>query len=252
MEFPVPFGLLAQGTGFEDWANILVVAVMAVLWLLGALAKTISKKASLPKEPNRADAPKGQRRSGETWQERLARKAEEMQRRIEEEAGLREPSQPSRPARPTPRRSPQAPGGKIVVRSDSKGGSVMVYEPPPQPQPATNREHQAARQREAQQAVAAAGQYAAKQMPSVEKPIGISAPKLEPVIEDLSHVMAESPKPPDPSESPRKPARESAGFEVAAVIDYSDPDALKKAVLHYEILGKPLGLRDTPDQTSLF
>jgi hypothetical protein len=28
------------------------------------------------------------------------------------------------------------------------------------------------------------------------------------------------------------------------VVDYGDPDALKKAILQYEILGKPLALRD--------
>jgi hypothetical protein len=42
------------------------------------------------------------------------------------------------------------------------------------------------------------------------------------------------------------------GLVDAAVIDYSDPDALKKAILHYEILGKPLALRDESAQGSAF
>jgi hypothetical protein len=47
-------------------------------------------------------------------------------------------------------------------------------------------------------------------------------------------------------------ADQSAGFQPAAVIDYSDPDALKKAILHYEILGKPIALRDASDEPSSF
>ncbi len=252
MGLPVQFGLLAQGTGFEDWANILFILVMAVLWLVGALIKTISKKTSPPAQAQQEGSPKEQRKTGETWQERLMRKAEEMQRRIEEQAGLREPGTPTRPARPAPRRAPQAPGGKITIRSDSRGESVMVYESAPS-QSSTEREHQAARQREAQQAVASAGQCAAKQVPPAEIPSAASVPKLEPVMEELAGAMAEPPKPLEPGgETPRMPTREPAGFEVAALIDHSDPDSLKKAVLHYEILGRPLGLRDTPDQTSIF
>ncbi len=252
MGLPVQLGSLAQGTSFDDWANILFILVMAVLWLLGALVKAISKKSSPPAQAQHEGSPKERRKTGETWQERLARKAEEMQRRIEEQAGLREPGTPTRPARPAPRRAPQAPGGKITIRSDSKGESVLVYEPALS-QSSTEREHQAARQREAQQAVASAGQYAAKQVPPVEMPIGVSVPKLEPAMKNPSAAMAEPPKPLEPGEMPQRPARgEPAGFEVAALIDYSDPDALKKAVLHYEILGRPLGLRDTPDQTSIF
>lgn len=213
---------------------------MAVLWLLGALVKTVSKKSAPPERADPEDALKERRQPRETWQERLRRKVEEMQRRIEEEAGLREPGKPTRPAHPAPPRAPQTPGGKITIRSDSRGESIMVYEPAPSPS-STQREHQAARQREAQQAVAAAGQYAAKQESPVEMPIAMNVPTLEPVLEGLSSVTAQPPKPLEP-----------AGFEATAVIDYSDPDALKKALLHYEILGRPLGLRDTPDQTSIF
>lgn len=248
LEFPAQFGLSAQSG--DDWANILFVAVMAILWLVGALVKALSKKASSAKQSGQENAPKVRRLPGESWQERLARKAEEMQRRIEEEAGLREPGQPARPARPPVPRAPQAPGGKITVRPGPKGESIMVYEPPP-PQLSTERKHQAARQREAQQAVAAAGQYAAKQAPPVEIPIAINVPKLEPAAGELSSVTAESSKPQEPAELLRKAAPEPPGFEVTALFDSSDPDALKKAILHYEIFGRPVGFRDAPDQTSL-
>ncbi len=200
MGFPAQFGLLAQ-EGLGDWANILFVAVLAILWLLGALVKAIGKKGSPREQAGQKDVPKERRKPGESWQERLMRKAEEMQRRIEEEAGLREPDEPPRPAA---RPSPQAPAGKITVRSGPKGESVMVYEPA-ESQPSAERQHQAARQREAQEAVAAAGQYGARQASPVETPIRISVPKREPVMDDLSGSVAEPPKPLEPGECSASP-----------------------------------------------
>jgi hypothetical protein len=59
--------------------------------------------------------------------------------------------------------------------------------------------------------------------------------------------------PPEPLRPRGRPpvARDRAkGFEVKALIDYGDPDALKKAILHYEILGRPLALRDPLERTT--
>jgi hypothetical protein len=64
--------------------------------------------------------------------------------------------------------------------------------------------------------------------------------------------MAEPPGPLKPGEVQQGPSRDTGGFEPTAVIDYSDPDALKKAILHYEILAKPLALRDESAQASVF
>jgi hypothetical protein len=35
-----------------------------------------------------------------------------------------------------------------------------------------------------------------------------------------------------------------AAFAVKSLLDYTDPDELRRAILHYEILGKPLSLRN--------
>jgi len=56
----------------------------------------------------------------------------------------------------------------------------------------------------------------------------------------------------NPDEVQLNAQRESGGFEPAVIIDYDDPDALKKAILHYEILGKPLALRDMPEPSTTF
>lgn len=206
------FGLLTQGRGFDDWANILFIVVMVVLWLLAGLVKTISKKGPPQEQQDREGATGQRRRPGETWQQRLARRAEDLQRMLEEGAGVAEPRKRPPRAPEASAQAPQAPGGKITHRPGQRGESVIVYE---RPQPSTRPEPQVA-----------TGPYAAKTVP-VETP-------LEPDGVQLNTL------------------RESGGFDPAVIIDYSDPDAIKKAILHYEILGRPLALRDTPDPTSAF
>ena len=36
--------------------------------------------------------------------------------------------------------------------------------------------------------------------------------------------------------------------EPKPVLDFGDPDELRRAILHYEILGKPISLRDRSEQ----
>jgi hypothetical protein len=237
------FILLARRGDSEDWVNILVIGVMAVLWLVAALIKSLSKKAA---QQEQAEGSTGQpRRPGETWQQRLARKAEEIQRRLEEQAGVRQPGGQRPPAREAATRSPQGPGARISVRPGRQGESGVAYERPPS-QPSTQREHHVAHQREARRVVAA-GQQATT--PMIEP---VHRDTLEPMLADLGSIMAESPQPLQPGEIQQGPPRDAGGFEPDAIIDYSDPDALKKAILHYEILGKPIALRDMPESASTF
>lgn len=207
--------LLAQERG-GDWANLLFIVIMAILWLVAGLIKAMSKKRP-PQEESKPQGSLAQRpRPSESWHQRLARKAEEIQRRFEEEAGVREPSEERPSARETATRSTPSPG-------------------------------RVARQRETQPPVAAAGRPTTT--PRLE-PARQATP--EPMMEDLSSIMAEPPEPLNPDEIQLKAHRASGGFEPDAVIDYSDPDALKKAVLLYEILGKPLAVRDESEQTRAF
>jgi hypothetical protein len=39
----------------------------------------------------------------------------------------------------------------------------------------------------------------------------------------------------------------STAYLPGLLSDYSDPDQLRRAILHYEILGKPMALREPPD-----
>ena len=236
MEYMAQLGLLAQRPGGDEWINILVVVVMAILWLLGGFLKATGKKKP---QQGQQDVAKSGRRPGETWQDRLRRRAQEMQRRFEEEAGLREQGeQPRRPRESAPRPA-QAPTGKVTVRPGRKGDSILVYEQPPR-QSGLEQEQLAARQREAQKA--AAERSATRQTFSTEPMIEAGEPGFQ---------LGAAPEPLEPGEIRLKPPGEPAGFEPGAIIDYSDPDALKKAILHYEILGKPLALRDS-EQTQTF
>ncbi len=256
----VQLGVLGQGSDMEGWIDLLVILAMAILWAIGGLVKVGRSKAAQRRREGPANAT--QRAPRESWQQRLARKAEEMQRaaeargkemarRLEEEVGLRQ--QGGRPARPT---------GGITVRQGPRGESVMVYEKP-DTESATEREQQAARQREARnavaarqrqarQAVAAARRYAPQSAQPIETLTVAELPGLEPMVGELAATMREPPKPLEPSQAKPATPGESAGFEPAAIIDYRDPEALKKAILHYEILGKPLALRESSVQMPAF
>lgn len=240
-ELAVQLDWLAQGPNLEDWGDVLVIAIMALLWLAGALAKVLTSRKGSQQEGQAHP----QARKRETWQERLARKAQEMQRAAE--AKGRQLEQEARARTQTARPSP--PAGKITVRTDQKGDSVMVYERPAG-EPQTQRQQQAARQRSARQAIQAAGKRAAT-VPAVEPQIEIGGPGYEPALEGMTGVLGEPPESLVPaavrSEASREPA---GGFHLGAIIDYSDPDALRKAILHYEILGKPIALREPQDDAS--
>jgi len=217
----------------DHWVNFLILVVMAILWLFGSLIKALSKKKSPQARP---DGLAGAQR--ETWQQRLARKAEEIQRaaeerirRMEERADVRE-------------RAEQPPRGKLTARSGRGGESILVYEQAESRADSTREQH-AARQREAKEAVAVAGRSA------TVTPMG---PKLEtmgldfqPTGEEPADVMLHPPQPLERGKEDPEARREPIGYEPGAIIDYADPDALKKAILHYEILGKSVGLRDPFD-----
>jgi len=245
-EFLAQLGPLARGSDFDGWANILFLAIVAVFWLVGGLIKAMGGKKQQRTPPAPADAAQDRRRPGETWQERLMRKAEEWQRRLEEEAAGQEAPERRQPTREPATRPSPAPEGNVTVRRGRRGESILVYERP-KPEPPTQREQQAAQQRAARRAVAAAGQHT-----TLPKPELVRRERFEPMVSGLSPVMAEPTETLDPGRVQLKAQRESAGFEPDALIDYSDPDALKKAILHYEILGKPLALREASDATQVF
>jgi len=83
-------------------------------------------------------------------------------------------------------------------------------------------------------------QAAVRKTPSEEKPMievpAMELPRGEPA--KLSPAVSA----PETAEEPE------AGYAAEMLFDYGEPDELKKAILHYEILGKPLALRGPSEQ----
>jgi len=210
--------LLAQDDASE-WINILFMVVLAVFWAIGGLLKSGANKKGKQgaRKPQSAspDAPKRK-----SWLEQLAKKAEEIQRAIESENAPPE-QRPAKPGTAKPAKSAQPPGGRVAVRTGRDGRSVLVYE----------RESQAVAAPATQAPVPAAEQPERVKQAAPPKSMSERLAELERAQEheDLGVTSVAETAPQEP-----KPL----------VIDYTEPDALKKAILSYEILGKPMALRD--------
>ena len=216
----------------SGWGELIFFVVIMLFSVFGSVIKSIAakkqKKKLSEKGPSGRVSPT---RPAETWQQRLARKAEEFQRTVE--AQYRETQQYDVSART--QKAPEP--GKLVVRTDSSGESLMVYEKDDSDETMTRK--QAQRQRQAREAVAASRRAEAKRLSAIHRSRSEMAPSVEQTPEES--IYAEIP--PEPSVNvPVGPP----------VIDYNDPDALRKAILHYEILGKPLACRDPFESNSLY
>lgn len=229
--------LLAQGDDVGGWMNILFIVVVAVFWAVGGLVKAAGAKS----KDRRQGATKSSERpatSGkrETWLQQLAKKAEEIQRAMEPQSsqGARRPAQtkPQTPARPG-----KPPGGRVAVRTGRGGESVLVYERQGR-QPPAERKQQRVRQRPAHPS-AVGGRPAEERQPTRAPAMAADA--------GIPVMTAPSEKPSPAPGRARRPA-----YISSPLADFSDADALKRAILHYEILGKPLAFRDPFERTSSF
>lgn len=199
--------LLAQRPAIDG--DLLILIVMAILWVVGGLAKVLMAKKGPAQQPRRqqeglSSKPPAQR---ESWPQRLARKVREIQEAAQTERRTPEQQTHARDAATHP-------AGTIAIRENPKGESVMVYKRPA-PQPI----RKAVRRREAPEVGAAA------EPPRPLEPLAISSESQTSSVADASTLTD---------------------------LSLSDPDTLRNAILHYEILGKPLALRDSTDEASRF
>ena len=220
---------LGQGEGFGEWANILFLVVIAVFSVVGGVIKNAGAKG---KQQAGRGASQGRTAgpSRETWQQRLARKAEEMQRAIEAKYGQTQQQPPA----PSPSEQNQPGQGKLTIHTDRGGESIMVFE--------KEGSESVARQQAARKRQAAARLRAAERRPGAK-----SKPQSNVAAEAIG--LQEPPSVSRTAESRREPAAYAAA---SFIIDYNDPEALRKAILHYEILGKPLAWRDPLERMSAF
>ncbi|MBN2129488.1 MAG: hypothetical protein JW741_08325 [Sedimentisphaerales bacterium] len=209
--------LAQQRPDTDEWVNVLFVVVVAVLYVVGALIKGAGGKAQ--KRGGQSRPAEGQR---ETWQQRLARKAEEVQRAAEAHtkeaaAGMRRLAEQAREQQAqSPRaatRPPSPPRGRLTTRPGRGGQDVLVYEQGT-PESPSERQQRAARLRRPRQVTVEQQRVPQRQ-----------------VVTEPARPLTRAP-------------RASTAVPASSIIDYNDPDALKKAILLREILGKPVGLRD--------
>jgi hypothetical protein len=228
-DLPAQFQVLARGD-VDQWIDLLIIVVLGVFYAIAGVIRAARKKSQ---EAQRDRSGKGQVGPTETWQQWLVRKAEEIQRAVEAKSReaaerMQRLEQQARTRESTAKPRPRA--GKVVARPGRGGESVLVYERNAPGDAA--RSHHAAREQRAREAISAAAREATMQ-PSYASLAGQPAEApLGPVAPGELGGMAVT------------TAAGSSGYDPASIIDPGDPDALRKAILHYEILGKPIGLRD--------
>ncbi len=226
----IPLPWLAQGDA-EGWSDVIVFLLVAAFWAVGALLKAVSARrtASQSQRAGRQKSNDDQKR--ESWQQRLTRKATEIQRaaqehvhKMEEQAGGAPPSErPREPRRPD--------RGRVNVQTRPGGESVLVYERQEPAETPPQRQRRAAQLYQERQEQAR--ELRQERLEAAEKMLQVETPanQLEPV--SAPDVAAAT------TEETLGPAHAAS-----SLIDYSSADALKRAILHYEILAKPLSLRD--------
>jgi len=206
--------LAARNRDVEGWMDMLVLVIVAVVYALGSIIKAKGKKKQeqLTTEPPRKPVRKPAT-SGRSILEQFVREIQDF--------GQAKPDRESRPAvQPALKKAthPQAAMRKYAA--------------------------------EAKQA-----SQAQTRMPPVKTELSIPAPEYKPDFEEIPELGTGIQSLPEftgqtieglagKTESMTEEAVESK-YLSDVLSDYADPDELKRAILHYEILGRPLSLRDT-------
>lgn len=207
-------GLLAQDDAGR-WMNILFIVVVAVFWAIGGLAKVASNKSRKQGASRPSDG-----RKRETWLHQLTKKVQDIQRAIERE-GSKEQPHPLYRSQEHPSEASRPPEGRVAANTDRGATSALVYERQEPQRPAEKLQQPARAKAGRKAALQAERQIAAE---SLNVPVAPQQLMRTPVRAATTTAPADNASPP--------------------TIDYTDLDALKNAILQYEILGKPMALRD--------
>jgi hypothetical protein len=199
--------LARRNNDVEGWMQILVFVALAVFWAVGGILKAKANKSRFGDKDNLPRKPSRK----PPLHSREAR--EQMLKKLERPAdSVKGQHQQPRPAAQKPRMKfadLQAAIRKFAAEAE-KAFEAETKEPvqkskPPSPPVAQIKD---------------------------KKP-KISAP-ITPAIKGLQ----------DERDTKLAPIMTESEYLSELLIDYADPDELRKAILHYEILGKPLSLRD--------
>jgi len=190
----------------EGWMNILIVIVLAVFWAIGGIIKAKANKPGAPEEQS-----------------------------------------PGKPVRKPPLHSRQA-REQMLSRLQRAAGSAQGQSQQPgsaaqQPRMKFS-DLQAAVRKFAVEAEQAFQPQSGKKMP-VLKPV-LTEPQNPPKAAEYTEPIGKTVNRLQDklvSEPEQMPESE---YLSELLTDYADPDQLRRAILHYEILGKPLSMRDSP------
>jgi len=190
----------------ENWMSILVFVILAIIWAIGSIVKAKANKAGDQDEQSPAKLVRKP-----PLHSREAR--EQMLRRLERPAGsAQDQSKKPRPAGQQPR---------------MKFADLQ----------------------------AAVRKFAVEAEQAFQPQSGKKPPVLKPVLKEPQspHKTVEHP---EPISKIAKGLQDKRAYEPEQIpepeylsellADYADPEELRRAILHYEILGRPLSLRDSP------
>jgi hypothetical protein len=198
--------LAGRSDDAEGWMNILFVIVLAVFWAIGGIVKAKANKAGGRDEQSPGKLVRKPPAHSREAREQMLR---QLQRPVSSAQGQR---QQPRPAAQQPRMKfadLQAAVRKFAVEAEQSFQSQSGKKTP------------------------------------VLKPV-LTEPQNPPKTVELTEPIGKTVK-----RQPDKPVSEleqmpESEYLSELILDFTDPDELRKSILYYEILGRPLSLRDYP------
>jgi len=190
----------------ENWMSILVFVILAVIWAIGGIVKAKANKA-----------------------------------------GDQDEQSPAKPVRKPPLHSREA-REQMLRRLERPAGSAQSQSKKPRPAGQQPRMKFADLQ-------AAVRKFAVEAEQAFQPQSEKKTPALKPVLTD-PQIPPKTVEHPEPISKIVKGLQDKRAYEpeqmpeseylYELLTDYADPEELRRAILHYEILGKPLSLRDFP------
>lgn len=197
--------LARRNDDVESWTNILFIIVLAIFWLVGGIIKAKANKSQTGSKDNLPRKPVHK----PPIHSREAR--EQMLKRLERPTdSAQSKRQQPRPAEQKPRMKfadLQAAVRKFAVEAE-QAFHVNPKEPTPELKPA------------------------------------LAEPNVETERMELPEIPVTSVKGLQDKRASEPPQMPESEYLSELLMDYADPEELRRAILHYEILGKPLSLRD--------
>ena len=190
----------------ENWMSILVFVVLAVIWAIGGIVKAKANKA-----------------------------------------GGRDEQLPDKPVRKPPLHSREA---REQMLKQLQRPAESAQDQGQQPRPAAQQPRmrfadlQAAVRKFAVEAEQAFQPQSGKKTP-VLKPV-LTEPQNPPKTAEFTEPIGETGKKLKNKLVSQPAQMPESEYLSELLMDYADPEELRRAILHYEILGKPLSLRDFP------